>query len=479
MGATTLGESVRSTPNAPAFAKPWLPARMWAALWIGFVIGGALGVLGWSLFGPRAVPATSGTFPQQAYLWQRQWTENVRAAVAWAGAEHTPFDELCVAYAEIGSGAAGASVVLRTANLDWAALSRCRTAVGVAVRVREFPGEVSAAKEPFPTLCNVIRELCGQAGAAGVPLAEIQVDFDCPTSRLRGFADWLRVLRQTFPAQTFRFTALPAWLRSRDFLPLAEVTGGYILQLHWLDKPGADGRPPATLCDPARARAAVDRAARLGVPFRVALPTYGYRLVLNGSGGLLAAAGEGAALETARPPPGGSSRALQADPAALADLVHGWQVRRPAAMKGVIWYRLPVDGERLNWTARTLLAVMAGRTPQPRLALRFARGPGTEPYELRLCNEGEADASLPPSITVRCPSAPQSADGAGGFDLQPGDDSPRELVFTRRAEHRADARSLPAGSNLLFGWVRLDDHGTAESAEALFTGRVASGSSSP
>lgn len=428
---------------------------------VGFAIGLAFAVLiGGRFLQPMPVPMTRGPLPQQAYLWQRQWTENVRAAAEQAGSGQTPLEGLCIAYAEIfppANNAAAPPAVQRPSGLDWALLARCHRPVGFAVRVREFPGEVSATREPFLTLCHVIGELCLDADAARVKPAEIQVDFDCPTSRLRGFTTWMRALQKAFPGQTFRFTALPAWLRSRDFAALARTTGGYVLQVHSFEKSGPDGRPPATLCDPALARAAVDRAARLGVPFRVALPTYSYRLVLDGKGRLLAAAGEGSALEMARPPPNGTSRVLMADPAALADLIRDWQTRRPQALQGVIWYRLPAAGDRLNWMPRTLWAVMAGRRPRPQLALQFDRAAGNDGLcELRLRNDGEADAPWPGSITVRCASVPSAADGVGGFALEAEGPFVQTLVFTPRHEPGTDPRTLPAGGSLLFGWVRVE-----------------------
>ena len=439
-----------------------------ALLWIVALVTVAV-VGGWAAGWLRPVPTVSGALPQQAYLWQRQWTPQVRAAVA----QKTPLAELCVSYAEIGAGAP--PVVERTAGLDWPTLARCPQPVGFAIRVREFPGEVSVAREPFGTLQSLVRELCVAARAAGVQPAEIQVDFDCPTSRLRGFAAWLRALRQSFPDQTFRFTALPAWLWSRDFAPLAREAGGYILQLHWLEKPGSDGRPATTLCDPTRARAAVDRAARLGVPFRTALPTYGYRLVLDARGRLLAAAGEGAALEAARPPPGGSVRTLGADPAALADLIHGWQDRHPAALQGVIWYRLPVPGDRLNWTARTLWAVAAGRRPQTRLTLQFTRNSADGPCELRLRNDGDADAPLPTSIAVHCATVPLAVDAVGGYELRQNAGSAQELVFLARTPLQVEPRTLPPDASLEFGWVRLADDGSPPGpVETRLTGALTS-----
>ena len=418
----------------------------------------------------RSVPGVSGRLPQQAYLWQRQWTDSVCAAVAEPG----PISGLCVSYAEISGGANSAPVVNRTTGIDWALLAGSARPVGFGVRVHEFPGEVNTTREPFPTLRAEIAELCHASCAAGLRPAEIQVDFDCPTSRLKGFAAWLQALRQAFPQQTFRFTALPAWLRSNDFAPLAEAAGGYILQLHWFPKPDAEGHPPATLCDPAQAKAAVERAARLGVPFRVALPTYGYRLILDDRSKLLAAAAEESSLRLAQPAPGGSSRTLMADPAAMADLIAGWQRRRPSALQGVIWYRLPVAGDRLNWQPRTLWAVMAGRHPQPKLTLKFARESINGPWELRLGNEGEADAALPAEVTVHCASAPMAADGVGGFELEQNGGALKELMFAPRHTQAASARTLPAGRSIAIGWVRLADRIPAEPMEALLTASLRS-----
>ena len=422
----------------------------------------------------QPVTGISGKLPQEAYLWQRQWIEPVRAAIQQADAPDSPLNGLCAAYAEIDPVAGSRPEVRRTVGLDWVFLAqRCRP-IGFAVRVRAFPGVVRTDKEPFPTLHGVIAELCAAADAAGVPRKEIQVDFDCPTSRLGGFATWLRALQTAFPKEHFTFTALPSWLSSRGFAPLAAATGGYVLQLHWLRPPGADGHPAQTLCDPVQAEAAVARAAKIGVPFRVALPTYGYRLVLDADGKQLAGAGEGSALEAALPPPGGSVRTLMADPAILARLVRGWQARRPAALQGVIWYRLPVAGERLNWTARTLWAVAAGRVPAGALKLRFETGGDGGSYNLRLYNDGEADAQLPALITVRCAGEPLAADGVGGFVLAETENSLQEIVFTPRIQGEGEAtRTLPPETGLVFGWVRL---ATADRTSSRAPGSLLSGS---
>ena len=40
-----------------------------------------------------------------------------------------------------------------------------------------------------------------------------------------------------------------------------------------------------------------------------------------------------------------------------------WHHQRPQLMEGVIWYRLPVDTDRMNWTWSTLQQVRQGNQP--------------------------------------------------------------------------------------------------------------------
>ena len=42
-----------------------------------------------------------------------------------------------------------------------------------------------------------------------------------------------------------------------------------------------------------------------------------------------------------------------ADPHAMADLVHHWQQSHPRSMTGLIWFRLPVASDRMNWRWET------------------------------------------------------------------------------------------------------------------------------
>jgi hypothetical protein len=206
---------------------------------------------------------------------------------------------------------------------------------------------------------------------------------------------------------------------------------------------------PMTLCDSAAARQAVEQAGRLGVPFRVALPTYEYLVAFNDDGIFEGLSAEGPGREWS---PGTQVRTLSADPAAMADLVVGWIRNRPACMTGIIWYRLPAANDNLNWRWTTLKAVMAGRTPRPLLRVSLRKSaPGL--FDVELQNDGEADARLAWPVIVRWRGASLlGADAIGGFDETCDATQLRFVPSPALAtEH------LAPGDRRGIGWLRLSE----------------------
>ena len=121
----------------------------------------------------------------------------------------------------------------------------------------------------------------------GIEPKELQIDFDCAESKLNSFRELVKVLHketeqlqievsseieQTVPIV---ITALPCWLQDRAFKALVQEADGFVLQVHSLERPKSP-EAPMELCDIASSVKWIERAARFEVPFRVALPTYGY-----------------------------------------------------------------------------------------------------------------------------------------------------------------------------------------------------------
>ena len=407
-------------------------------------VGPALGAaLLLALGACRPTPRASGPLPQDAYVWQRDWSSNVVQAVRDRG---PAFSRVVVLAGELD---------LRPSPPRWTPVPfappppRADTKPltwGLALRVGPFPGPFEPEGNPIRLLRRLARESLARAQRAGVPIAEVQIDFDCADRHLDGYRVWIEALKRELAPMPVTITALPSWLDQRSFRTLAAVTDGFVLQVHSLARP-RHARDPLPLCDPVAARLAVERAARIAgeVPFRVALPTYGYRLAYGPDGTFLGASAEGPLPEYRT---GTVLRDLEADPAAMASLVARWTTDRPTTMQGLIWYRLPVTGDQSNWRWPTLVEVMAGKTPKARLATSIqATTPGLA--EITLINSGTADFSGPVAVRARWSEARRvGADGIRGFDAFYA--SSNEVLFTQ-----AICR-LPAGEESRIGWVRLD-----------------------
>lgn len=350
----------------------------------------------------------AGPMTCEFYVWQRTWAapvcEAVTAVPEWVGG-------LAPLGAEVAWRRDGPPEVAWP-DLDFAAIRRAGRRTGAVLRVGQ--------REP----------------------SELQVDFDCAESQLDGYRSWLDALRLAVAPVPVRPTALPSWLEHRAFAALARESGGYILQVHATERPRADA-PETALCEAARAKAWVERAGRIGVPFRVALPTYTYLVAFAPDGKVLGIEAEGEARVWPR---GTVVRAFRPDAAQFAGLMNGWLKDRPACLTGVLWYRLPVATDTLNWRWPTLAAVTAGRAPRRELRVEKS---GASPVDIALVNAGETEEPLPAEVVVTGGETEADADGVGGYRAETRG---REVVF-RRMPGLESARLAPGVRHPL-GWLR-------------------------
>jgi hypothetical protein len=382
-----------------------------------------LGAVIWLARRPQADSSQSGVgtaMPQDAYVWQRQWTPAVVEAIAQQRAEMRRFVVLA---AEISLRESPGRVT--AVAVDYAGLRRIVDHVGLAVRIGPISGRLAdraflAGSPQANLICETVRRAVGDCRSAGLAVDEVEIDFDCAESRLAGYANWVGAVKETVGGEggargtggAVVITALPSWLKHAEFAELAKSAGAFVLQVHSLHAPSGPGSA-MTLCDPDEARAAVERAGKVGVPFRVALPTYGYMAGFSPAGKLLGLSAEGPAPQW---PSGAILRVMRSDPAAIAGLVREWSAHRPGAMLGIIWYRMPVAGDAMNWPAATLAAVMAGREPRANV-IAEARPTSPGLIDLFLRNTGDGDGSLRCRVTITGADEDQvlAADGIGGF----------------------------------------------------------------
>jgi hypothetical protein len=195
------------------------------------------------------------------------------------------------------------------------------------------------------------------------------------------------------------------------------------------------------------ANRAVERAGRIGVPFRVALPTYGYLLAFDAVGKFLGLSAEGP-----RPnwPTNAQLREVYSDPIELATLVRQWTASRPAALRGVIWYRLPTIVDNFNWRWPTLGAILDSRVPREVLRVS-ARRVESGLVEINLANEGELDVSSRLAVEVRWRNARLVAgDALRDFELADRSASAASI------QTRSQPSRIRAGESLVLGWLRFD-----------------------
>jgi hypothetical protein len=384
-----------------------------------------------------------GPLPHEVYVWQRVFTEPLRGTIAKASPRLAGFVALA---AEVSFAGGEARVARLPPDPSLRATGR---KVGLALRVGPYGGAFAPVADKLVAVAGSILD---DARAAGLSLSELQLDFDAGESQLEGARIWVEALRARAAPVPLTFTALPSHLRQPSFRALAEAADGFVLQVHSV--PVFTGAP--TLCDPAAAKSAVEQAGRLGLPFRVALPTYGVEVGFDAAGKMAGLASEGPRREW---PAGVTVRSWRAHPETMAGLVRAWTANRPASLRGILWYRLPSPDDRFAWPWPTLAAVLAGRVPRTKLRAE-ARPRSPELFDLLVINEGERDLPIPPRWTVRWRGGELAgADGLLGFAARPG---PKGLSLHRPAG--IPVARVPPGARQAIGWIRLRGGGSVEIA---------------
>jgi hypothetical protein len=397
-----------------------------------------------SLLFALALPSRSATLPQEAYVWQRAWNDSVIEAVT----NHGPaFSNLVVLKAEITWR--NGQPDLTPAHVDYAALAAAHRPIGIALRVGAYSGPFSTNAPATTFLAQLATTLVNDARSNGIVASEFQIDFDCAASKLDGYRVWVETIRKKIAPMPLTITTLPSWLKEPSFKPLVEATDGYVLQVHSLEKPKSIDAP-FTLCDPIAAKRAVELAGKIKVPFRVALPTYGYLLAFDKTGKFVGLSAEGPSKSW---PEGVQVREVRADPLEMSHLAEFWATNRPPTLRGIIWYRLPTIVDNFNWHWPTLGAIVASRFPREsfRGETRLVE---TGLVEINLVNDGELDLSSRLVVEVRWSrnggARLVASDGLHGFTMLNAGTS--SITF----QNQSQPGRFAAGDRQTIGWLRFD-----------------------
>jgi hypothetical protein len=387
------------------------------------------------LAAPLLAAGAERPLAQEIYLWQRRTPADLGDSLE---ATRGKISGLSLLAAEVSWENSRPDVWY--AEPAWAMLRRDGRPLTLVLRVGPWAGKFERESRESRLLCEVAGRLIATARAQQIEPAELQIDFDCAQAKLAGYRAWLLALKEAVGDVPLGLTALPSWLEEAAFPELVRTTGRYVLQVHSLEKP-THAEKSFTLCEPQRALAWAARATSIGVPFRIALPTYGYEIAFDPAGKFLGLSAE-------RPrtwPAGTQTRSLSADPAALATLVETWQQKPPRHCTGLIWFRLPAAGDTRNWPLPTLFAVMEGRIPTESLAAEIHwRNPTLA--ELVLANTGETNIATLPTIATSSTATPLASDALAGYTR-------RENLWLPATPKPACA--LAPGERRVVGWLRF------------------------
>jgi hypothetical protein len=343
---------------------------------------------------------------------------------------------------------AGKKPAIAKATIDWDAARRQSEHRSLALRVAPFAGPFRSDDAPAQAIVHLAKQLLSDARAHDVNLEELQLDFDCGQKNLASYRMWLLALKPIVQPTRFVITVLPSWLNDSDFRKLVREVDGFVLQVHSV--PISAGTN-AKLADARLAREWARKAARFGMPFGVALPTYRCAAGYGPDGKLLSVA-----MDSVQPvwPPGTRVLEFGADADEMAALVNDWQKTRPPQLRELIWYRVPIATDTRNWRWPTLSAVMSGRLPEHKLNILQE---GENPVDLSIFNAGEADEQINSNVTATWNGAGLTAsDALAGWNMKSENG---RAIFRATASH---GLRLPPGATRKIGWLRFDQTTTLE-----------------
>lgn len=362
--------------------------------------------------------------PHDAYVWQRLWTPAVISA-ARQSADIVRAWRVLLAEGDRSGGWA-------TVAIPWdELLTTGRPIVGV-VRI---DGRLD--EERMPALLDKVMATAS-AAMRSAPFAGLEIDYDCPTSKLATYTKFLAAVRERLPsAVALSITALPTWMGSTALAALTAPLSEVVLQVHAVDDPRRG------LFDPEQAERWVrEFGQRIGRPFRVALPAYDVRVTWRSNGRLATVEGEVPLLA------GGRGDLLEARPAALRQFLEALDRSAPIGLIGVVWFRLPISTDQRAWSLETWRAVIAGQPTSARAQALLVPSGQPDLWNVVLANDGTVDVGLP----RRVPLDPgcKMADGANGFHLISAKIADRDALVL---EGTGRGRLKPQ-SRRTIGWAR-------------------------
>lgn len=265
----------------------------------------------------------------------------------------------------------------------------------------------------------------------------IELDYDCPTSKLPNYRQFLIQLRQKLPEKMkITITVLPDWLRSKHIVDLLNGADEAVLQLHSLNSVDAGIFNAKDSLLWTQSFSSISP-----IPFRLALPNYGVSAIMGPNGSIMA-------VESEMPIPSMDMRKkeIKVNPRETCSFLENINFGYLKNLEGIVWFRLPTNSDRKSWSLHSWLSALQCHLPKPNLSIYFVPGnsPGTS--DIVATNYGDIDAYLPSDILISSSSRCNTGDMLYGYQLKQINHNLHALS--------SDNNVIRAHKDVTIGWVR-------------------------
>lgn len=218
------------------------------------------------------------------YIWQRDWNEFVQDGVSKIQPDINKFIVLCGDFRH-ESGKSSINAV----DIEWSYFGMKDIEVTLAFRINAETKELLQTGSVFKVvdgIKTVFDRAIESAANISVKVIDIQIDYDCPTSKLADYNNFIRICKERFPEQKISITALSTWLDSKDFEEPIKPTSYYVLQLHSFERSKTVEQIKHIFLKD-NAPSYIFQASQVGHPYYISLPTYGYEAAFGQNGQFL------------------------------------------------------------------------------------------------------------------------------------------------------------------------------------------------
>jgi len=389
--------------------------------------------------------SVSYAYDNVIYIWQRNWDKYLEDAISIIQETTGYFTVLCGDLKFEGE-----RPTVSLVDIKWPYLTQTETSATLAFRINAQASKFFASDAIY-SIADYIKDAIGKTikSAPQDEIVGVQFDYDCPTSKLRDYARFVKIMKERlkpFKEKLAEFnisiTALPTWLQDKDFMELIQTTDYYVLQLHSFELP-KDADQASKIFPADKALSYAEKASNLKHPYYISLPTYGYEVAFTKDGNFIGLRAENMPVLWSQDV---EHKVVLTDPKDILAFIHEVEKTKPKNLLGFYWFRIPLKSDEFNWDMKTLECVLSGKKPSIKLELDLTKSKDGL-YEVYLVNSGEQNIFEEVSFNINWPE-----DGQVLYDLM---GKFHEIKIEKGIKISGSAPYV--GQKVLVGWFRSFD----------------------